>query len=87
MGKGAAAPELWQLFLTPDERVDRLNIAPRVLEFNLDFQWFMSIDGKIRLVGYDDGQRTDTKEDESELVTDPGATWNIFLDVPVPNGM
>jgi hypothetical protein len=98
MKKGAAAPELWQLFLTPDERVDRLNIAQQVLELNLDFRWFVSIDGKIRLVGYDDGHsvgmdtedesevETDTEEDESEIETDPDATWNIFLDVPVPNG-
>jgi hypothetical protein len=69
------APELWQLFLTPDERIDRLNIVQQVSELNHDFQWFECVDGKIRLMGYDDGRRG------------PKATWNIFLDVPIPNGM
>jgi hypothetical protein len=85
MKGGTAAPELWQLFLTPDERVDRLNIAQQVYELNLDFRWFVPIDGKIRLMGYDDGH-SDTEECESERGIDPHATWNIFLDIPMPNG-
>jgi hypothetical protein len=83
-----AAPELWHLFLTPEERLDRLNIAQQVSELNRDFQWFVSVDGKIRLMGYDDG-RTDmdtTEEEESEAEMNPDATWNIFWDVPIPNG-
>lgn len=83
-----AAPELWHLFLTPDERIDRLNIAQQVSELNQDFQWFESVDGKIRLMGYGDGHTNmdTTEEDESEAEMNPDATWNIFLDIPMPNG-
>jgi len=97
MKKGTAAPELWHLFLTPDERIDRLNIAWLVFKLKLDFQWFVSIDGKIRFMGYDDGQSdtetTDSDESEVEMdmdvmedldvTEDPNLKWNIFLDVPM----
>jgi hypothetical protein len=80
-----AAPELWHLFLTPDERIDRLNIAQQVFELNRDFQGFVCVDGKLRLMGYDDGRTDmDTGEEESEVEMDPDAKWNIFLDIPMP---
>ncbi|KIM41278.1 hypothetical protein M413DRAFT_445315 [Hebeloma cylindrosporum] len=85
-----AAPELWQLFLTPDERIDRLNIAQQVFELNYDIQWFMSVDGKMRLIGYDDGRSgdmdtSDGEQDPNDWKMDRGAKWNVFLDVPIPN--
>jgi len=83
---GDAAPELWHLFLTPDERIDRLNIAQQVLELNYDFQGFIYVDEKMRLMGYDDGRMDTWEDDESEVEVDPNAKWNIFLDVPMPNG-
>jgi len=58
-----AAPELWHLFLTPDERIDRLNIAQQVYELNRDFQRFVCVDEKMRLMGHHDGRSDRIKKD------------------------
>jgi hypothetical protein len=71
-----AGPELWHLFLTPDERIDRLNIAQQVYELDRDFQGFVCVDGKMRLVGHHDERSVEERNKK----------WNIFLDVPMPNG-
>jgi len=81
---GYAAPELWQLFLTPDERIDRLNISQQIFELDHDFQGFACVDGKMRLMGSDHG-RTDADTGEGDL-ENPDTKWNIFLDVPMPIG-
>jgi hypothetical protein len=65
------APEIWHLQLSPEERIECLNIKQKIWDLDADFQGSAYIDGQVRILGTDDPN----EEDRSN------AKWNTYLDI------
>ncbi|KAF8952006.1 hypothetical protein BDZ97DRAFT_1768983 [Flammula alnicola] len=82
-------PEIWHLFLSPDERINCLDISRKVWELDQDFQGFVCVGGQMRLMGtvpepgVANRHRMQVDSDVDEVEVDPNATWNMYLDIPL----
>ena len=64
------APEMWQLFLSPDERIVCLDVAKQIWELDFDFQMFIWTEGQLRILGTDNVKDGPNRELRYDIYTD-----------------
>lgn len=68
--QGALVPELWHLALSPEDCIQRLNLAQHIWDLDHNFQSLILAEGRLRLLGSE-------KNDGPEQVID------AYTDLPV----
>lgn len=79
------APELWHLFLNPEDRVVCLNMAKHLWDLDNDFQLFFCAEGQLRILGQSNKEEENQERGANtayQSTTQDIARFDIYANLP-----